>query len=199
VRPLVIIPTYQEAGNISRVLQRVRAAVPDAGVLVVDDGSPDGTADLAEATGAELGQVDVLRRDRGDDVLLVAVGAMGRLALEVAERAGAQGIGVTVVDPGWVKPVPASVVELAGRHKLVVTVEDGIRTGGVGAAVAQTLRDARVDVPLRDFGIPPRFLDHGKRAEVLEEIGLTAQDIARDIVETVSQRDVGLAEQHVSD
>jgi len=150
--------------------------------------------------------VDVLRRaalgeasDDSSDVLLVSVGAMAELALEVADRCAQQGIGVTVVDPRWVKPVPASVVELAGRHKLVVTVEDGIRTGGVGAAVAQTLRDARVDVPLRDFGIPPRFLDHGKRAEVLEEIGLTAQDIARDIVETVSQRDRGLAEQHLSD
>jgi len=62
VRPLVVIPTYQEAGNIARVLERVRAAVPSADVLVVDDGSPDGTADLAEAAGRELGQVDVLRR-----------------------------------------------------------------------------------------------------------------------------------------
>lgn len=59
---LVIIPTYQEAENIADVLGRVRAAAPDAFVLVVDDGSPDGTADLAEATAAELGQIDVLRR-----------------------------------------------------------------------------------------------------------------------------------------
>jgi dolichol-phosphate mannosyltransferase len=64
VRALVVIPTYQEAGNIARVLQRVRAAVPEASVLVVDDGSPDGTADLAEATGREVGEVHVLRRTR---------------------------------------------------------------------------------------------------------------------------------------
>lgn len=62
MRALVVIPTYQEAENIARVLQRVRAAVPDAPVLVVDDGSPDGTADLAEAAGRELRHVDVLRR-----------------------------------------------------------------------------------------------------------------------------------------
>jgi dolichol-phosphate mannosyltransferase len=59
---LVIIPTYQEAENIADVLGRVRASVPDAHVLVVDDGSPDGTADLADAAGAELGQIAVLRR-----------------------------------------------------------------------------------------------------------------------------------------
>jgi dolichol-phosphate mannosyltransferase len=64
MRPLVVIPTYQEAENIAVVLRRVRAAAPSASVLVVDDGSPDGTADLAEATGAEVGQVSVLRRAR---------------------------------------------------------------------------------------------------------------------------------------
>lgn len=63
MRPLVVIPTYQEAENISVVLQRVRAAAPGTSVLVVDDGSPDGTADLAAATGAEVGQVEVLRRE----------------------------------------------------------------------------------------------------------------------------------------
>ncbi len=59
---LVVIPTYQEAENIADVLGRVRTAVPDASILVVDDGSPDGTADLADGVAAELGQIDVLRR-----------------------------------------------------------------------------------------------------------------------------------------
>jgi dolichol-phosphate mannosyltransferase len=62
MRALVVVPTYNEASNIATVIQRVRAAVPDARVLVVDDGSPDGTADLAEAVGREVGAVDVLRR-----------------------------------------------------------------------------------------------------------------------------------------
>jgi len=62
VRPLVVIPTYQEAENIAVVLQRVRAAAPTVSVLVVDDGSPDGTADLAESVGREVGEVSVLRR-----------------------------------------------------------------------------------------------------------------------------------------
>jgi len=62
VRVLVVLPTYNEAENIDHVLRRIRAAMPDAGVLVVDDGSPDGTANLAEKLGAELGSIEVLRR-----------------------------------------------------------------------------------------------------------------------------------------
>ena len=136
--------------------------------------------------------VDVLRRADGPDsadVLLVSVGAMAETSLEVAERCAQQGIGVTVVDPRWVTPVPDAVVRLAGEHRLVVVVEDGIR-GGVSGAVTLALRDARVTTPLRDFGVPHRFLEHGKRAEVLADIGLTAQDIARGIVETVSSLEV---------
>jgi 1-deoxy-D-xylulose-5-phosphate synthase len=132
-----------------------------------------------------LGPVDVLRD--GTDVLIVAVGAMGRLAVEVAERVEAQGISATVVDPRWVTPVPLEVVDLARSHRLVVTVEDNGRTGGVGARVSQALRDADIDVPARDLGIAPRFLDHGSRAEVLAEVGLTAQEVARRVVEAVSR------------
>ncbi len=62
MRVLVVLPTYNEAENIDHVLRRIRAAMPEAGVLVVDDGSPDGTADLAEKLGDELGNIDVLRR-----------------------------------------------------------------------------------------------------------------------------------------
>lgn len=62
MQTLIVLPTYQEAANIAVVLRRLRASVPAATVLVVDDGSPDGTADLADAVGAELGGVQVLRR-----------------------------------------------------------------------------------------------------------------------------------------
>jgi glycosyltransferase involved in cell wall biosynthesis len=66
VRTLVVLPTYQEAANVATVLRRLRTAVPGATILVVDDASPDGTADLAEATGRELGQIEVLRRPGKD-------------------------------------------------------------------------------------------------------------------------------------
>jgi 1-deoxy-D-xylulose-5-phosphate synthase len=138
-----------------------------------------------------LGRLDVLRDANpgdGDDVLVVAVGAFARLGLEVAERVSRQGIGVTVVDPRWVLPVGPDLVELAGRFSLVVTMEDSGRTGGVGAAVAQALRDGGVLTPVRDFGIPRQFLDQGKRGQVLAAIGLTAQELARQVVETVARR-----------
>jgi dolichol-phosphate mannosyltransferase len=62
VQVLVVIPTYNECENIDRVLRRVRGALPDATVLVVDDGSPDGTGDIAEKVGAEIGNIEILRR-----------------------------------------------------------------------------------------------------------------------------------------
>ncbi|MFD1150640.1 1-deoxy-D-xylulose-5-phosphate synthase [Saccharothrix hoggarensis] len=131
-----------------------------------------------------IGTVDVLQRS-GDDVLLVTVGAFGSLGLAAAQRLADQGIGVTVVDPRWVFPVSGDLVELARRHRLVVTVEDGGRHGGFGWALAAALRDASVDVPLRDLGIPQEFQEHGERGEVLADIGLTAQDVARRITEWV--------------
>ncbi|MQA15272.1 MAG: 1-deoxy-D-xylulose-5-phosphate synthase [Pseudonocardiaceae bacterium] len=128
------------------------------------------------------GGVDVLRRpgtSEGDDVLLVGVGAFAELALAAAQRLADQGIGVTVVDPRWVLPVPEVLVGMATTHRLVVTVEDSGRHGGFGWSVAAALRDAEVDTPLRDLGIPQRYLEHGSRSEVLATVGLTAQDVAR--------------------
>jgi 1-deoxy-D-xylulose-5-phosphate synthase len=139
-----------------------------------------------------VGGIDVLHEADDRDVLLVSVGAMAETCLEVAQRCARQGIGVTVVDPRWVKPLPAALVDLARDYRCVVTVEDGIRSGGVGSMVAQLLRDEQLATPLRDFGIPARFLEHAKRSEVLAEIGLTAQDISREIFETVAGLDAVL-------
>ena len=136
-----------------------------------------------------IGGVDVLRRSGQPDVLLVAVGSMAGTGLEVAARLTAQGIGCQVVDPRWVKPVDPELVAMVAAHRLVVTVEDSGRVGGVGTALAQALRDAGVSTPLRDFGIPARFLEQGKRAEVLAEIGLTAQAISRAVVEAMARLD----------
>ncbi len=128
--------------------------------------------------------VDVLARPAdglGDDVLLVAVGSFASMALKVAERLRNQGIGVTVVDPRWVIPVPEALAPLAKAHKLVVTVEDNGVRGGVGSAVSAALRAAEIDVPCRDVAVPQQFLNHAARGEVLEDIGLTEQNIARQV------------------
>ncbi|GAA5013034.1 1-deoxy-D-xylulose-5-phosphate synthase [Kitasatospora paranensis] len=143
-----------------------------------------------------IGGMDVLREntshehgDRRADVLIVSVGAMAPLCLEAADLLGAQGITSTVVDPRWVKPVDKALPGLAAEHRVVVTVEDNGRAGGVGSAIAQALRDADVDLPLRDFGIPQEFLDHAKREEILAEIGLTAPDVARQVTALVARLD----------
>ncbi|GGP37075.1 1-deoxy-D-xylulose-5-phosphate synthase [Streptomyces abikoensis] len=127
------------------------------------------------------GGMDVLARPAdtdGADVLLVAVGAMARVALDAADLLGARGTSCTVVDPRWVKPVDPALPPLAARHRVIAVVEDNSRTGGVGWAVAQALRDADVDLPVRTFGIPEQFLPHAKRSEVLADVGLTPAEIA---------------------
>jgi 1-deoxy-D-xylulose-5-phosphate synthase len=118
-------------------------------------------------------------------VLLVAVGPMAALAMRVADRLAAQGIGATVVDPRWVIPVPHSIVELAREHRLVVSIEDGVRVGGVGTRIRQDLRAAGVDTAVDELGLPDEFLEHASRDEILEDAGLTDQRIARDIVAQV--------------
>ena len=141
---------------------------------------------------ARIGGMDVLARAGDADVLLVSVGSMAQTCLEIADRLARQGIGVTVVDPRWVKPVDPELVRQAAEHRLVVTVEDNGRVGGVGSCVAQTLRDAGVDTPLHDFGIPQHFLHHAKRGALLADIGLTAQEISRVVVEAMAGLDEGL-------
>jgi 1-deoxy-D-xylulose-5-phosphate synthase len=121
-------------------------------------------------------------------VLLVAVGAFGQLGIDAADRLADQGIGVTVVDPRWVVPVPDEVVRLAAAHRLVVTVEDSGRHGGFGWALAAALRDADVPAPVLDLAVPQRFVAPGTRDEVLSGLGLTAQDVARRVTEWAADR-----------
>ncbi|PRY30271.1 1-deoxy-D-xylulose-5-phosphate synthase [Umezawaea tangerina] len=138
-----------------------------------------------------VGSVDVLHKPaEGEhhDVLLVPVGAFGELGVAAAQRLADQGIGVTVVDPRWVFPIAPELVAMASEHKLVVTVEDGGRHGGFGWTLAAALRDADVEVPLRDLGVPQEFHQHAERPEVLASLGLTAQGVARRVTEWVAGR-----------
>ncbi len=139
--------------------------------------------------------VDVLRESSAKDVLLVAVGSMAKIALSVADLLAAQGIGATVIDPRWVIPVADSVVSLAADHRLVVSIEDGIRVGGIGTRIRQAMRAAQVDTALNEIGLPDEFLEHASRDEILDRVGLNAQTIARDIVAQVLGAKVPYARQ----
>ncbi len=182
---LQVVPGLRVAAP--RDAQRLRELFAEA--VAVSDGPTvvrfpkGGLPEQVEAV-RTLGGVDVLVE--GEDVLLVGVGSMVGVCLDTARRLRAQGIGVSVVDPRWVKPVPDGIVELARQHQLVVTVEDGVRTGGVGAAVATRCTDEDVPARVRCVGFPSMFPAHAKRDQVLAEAGLTGQDIARDIAGWVS-------------
>jgi 1-deoxy-D-xylulose-5-phosphate synthase len=177
-----------------RDADQVRAQLREA--VQVDDAptvvrySKGAVGPAVKAVGT-VGGMDVLRESGSEspDVLLVSVGALAPMCLDIAGLLDAQGITTTVVDPRWVKPVDEALPGLAARHRVVVTVEDNGRVGGVGSAISQALRDAGVDVPLRDFGIPQQFLDHASRKEIMAEIGLTAPDIARQVTGLVSKLD----------
>ncbi|MFM8515096.1 MAG: 1-deoxy-D-xylulose-5-phosphate synthase [Actinomycetota bacterium] len=129
------------------------------------------------------GSVDVLHESGDSAVVVLGIGSMATTAVQVADRLRAQGIGVRVIDPGWVRPLSDDLIACTADAQLVVTLEDGVREGGIGSALGQRLRDAGSSVPVMTFGIPSQFLDHAKRSEVLAAIGLTAQDVARAVVE----------------
>jgi len=147
------------------------------------------------------GVVDVLAvptEGLSEDVLLIAVGPFSAMALAAAERLRNQGIGVTVVDPRCVLPVPDVIGELAPAHKLVVTVEDNGVAGGVGSAVSAALRRSEIDVPCRDVGLPQEFIAAASRGEVLADVGLTDRNIARQITGWVAALGTPVAEREVS-
>ena len=195
-------------GSLLQVIPGLRVAAPRDGSRIaellneaveVSDGPtvvrwPKGSVGAeAEAVG-HLGSMDVLAvpgPGLGRDVLLLGAGPMAVTAVEVARRLGDHGIGVTVVDPRWLKPVDEAVVAEAGRHRLVAVVEDNGRSGGFGDAVARLLRDRDVDIPVKTYGLAQEFLEHGTRDEILETAGLTPQHLARQLTEAVARRSPG--------
>ncbi|MFF2077517.1 1-deoxy-D-xylulose-5-phosphate synthase [Kitasatospora sp. NPDC058162] len=193
---LQVIPSLRLAAprDADQVRAQLREAVQVEDAPTVVRYSKGSVGPAVPAVG-RVGGMDVLRA-AGEpsgahraDVLIVSVGAMAPTSLEVADLLAARGITATVVDPRWVKPVDAALPGLAAEHRVVVTIEDNGRVGGVGAAVAQALRDADVDLPVRDFGIPQEFLDHASRNEILAEIGLNAPDIAEKVGALVAKLD----------
>ncbi len=171
---------------------RLREAL---GTAVTIDDAPSVVRYSKDAVPADLEALerldglDVLVRTEQPRVLVVGIGQLVGTAVAVGQRLSDQGIGVTVVDPVWVLPVNPRLVTLAAEHELVITLEDNGVVGGCGARLAQELRAADIPTPLREFGVAQEFLEHGSRAELLEELGLTPQAIARYAVEAVLRRE----------
>ncbi|HET9501513.1 MAG TPA: 1-deoxy-D-xylulose-5-phosphate synthase [Marmoricola sp.] len=175
-------------GRRVRELLREAVAVDDAPTMLrLPKGPPPEDIEAVDRAGS----VDVLVRDGAKDVLIVGVGSMAAVSVDVAGRLADQGIGVTVVDPRWVKPLDPALVGLAREHRLVVSVEDNGRVGGVGSALLQLLNDEGVRTPFRLKAIPQEFLAHAKRDRILERIGLTPQALALSVVEDVTALDAG--------
>ncbi len=192
-------------GSILQVIPGLKIAAPRDGSRIaellgeavdVSDGPtvlrwPKGTVGPeAEAVG-KLGGMDILAtpaEGAARDVLLLGAGPMAVTCVDVAQRLRGHGIGVTVVDPRWVKPVDNAVVAAARQHRLVAVVEDNGRAGGFGDAVARLLRDHDVDTPVKTFGLPQEFLVHGSREDILEAAGLSPQHLARQLTEVVARR-----------
>jgi len=199
-------------GSILQVVPGMRIAAPRDGSRVVellheavgvDDGPtalrfPGRQAGPDVPAIGKLGSMDILHQPveaARKDVMLLGAGVMASVCLTAADRLADHGIGVTVVDPRWLKPLDDALPGAAAEHALVVTVEDNGRVGGFGDAVARLLRDQDVETPVRTFGLPQEFLTHGERAELLDDLGLASQHLARVITEMVAGRTPELAPQ----
>ncbi len=130
--------------------------------------------------------IDVLYRGESADILLVSIGAFAQVAVEAAAQAYREGVGVTVIDPRWVKPLPKSLVTMAQRYKKVVVIEDGIKHGGIASTISELFRESGLNVPVHSIGVPLEFLEHAKRAQILEDLGITVQNITRSLVASSS-------------
>ncbi|MFZ2963249.1 MAG: 1-deoxy-D-xylulose-5-phosphate synthase [Rhodoglobus sp.] len=184
---LQVVPNIRIAAprDATRLREELREAVAVDGAPTVLRFSKGSVGTEFDAVRRTDDGVDVLHEAPHKDVLIVTVGPMAKIGLQVAERLAAQGIGATVIDPRWVIPVPQSVIGFAAEHRILVSIEDGIRVGGIGTRIRQDLRAAGVDTAVTELGLPDEFLPHGSRDWILEQVGLTPQAIARDVVAQV--------------
>jgi len=184
---LQVIPTIRIAAprDAARLREELNEAVNVADAPTVIRFPKGVAAESIAALKRSKDGVDYLFESSSKDVLIVAIGSMATLALQTAELLKAQGIGATIIDPRWVVPVPKTVLDEASKHRLVVTIEDGVKVGGIGTRVRQDMRTAQIDTALNEVGLPDEFLEHASRGEILNRVGLTAKQVAHDIVAQV--------------
>jgi 1-deoxy-D-xylulose-5-phosphate synthase len=165
----------RDAASLRRLL-REAVAVDDAPTVLRYPKGPL-PRDLPALERAE--GLDVLARTGPNPiVLIVAIGSEAATALRAAELLKARGVAATVVDPGWVYPVSEGLPRLAAAHELVVTVEDGLVSGGAGEAVARAIADEGLTLPVITCGLAKQFYAHGSRADIAAGQGLTGEAVA---------------------
>ena len=179
-----IVPTMHVAAprDAARLRETLREAVEisDAPSMVR---YPKGAVQIDIPAFERRDGIDVLYRGESADVLLVSIGSMAAIAVEAASMAYREGVGVTVIDPRWVKPLPTSLITMSQRYKSVVVLEDGIKHGGIASSISEMFREAGLATPIHSIGVPLEFIEHSKRSEILNDLGITAQNISRSIVE----------------
>jgi 1-deoxy-D-xylulose-5-phosphate synthase len=116
---------------------------------------------------------------QGNDLLIIAAGSMVRPAVEASKLLNRDGIGAAVMDIRFVKPLDrALILEKVSTTGSVLTAEEGILVGGVGSSIVELLADEGLtDVRIQRLGIPDSFVEHGTRAQLLEDVGLTVDNI----------------------
>ena len=132
-----------------------------------------------------IGKAEILRQ--GDDLLLLGYGTMVYPAMQAAEILGEHGIEATVINARFAKPLDTElIIPLARQVRRVVTLEEGCLMGGFGSAVAESLLDAGVAVPITRIGVPDLLVDHAKPDESMTALGLTGPQIADRILKTMA-------------
>ena len=161
--------------NECRQMLYTATTLPGPSAVRYPRGTGDGTAPIAEMTALPIGRGEI-RREGHSGLALLVFGTLLPSTLSIAERLDA-----TVVNMRFIKPLDRELVlQVAASHRAIVTVEENAIPGGAGAAVAETLAEAGVMLPLHLIGIPDRYIEHGTREECLaaaslDAAGLTAQ------------------------
>ena len=147
----------------------------DAGPVVIR--YPKGAARQVAADDVGSG-LDARKLQQGDGgVAILAVGKMVAAALKAAEQLGADGTPVTVWDVRSCAPLDPAMIDDAATHRVVITVEDGIREGGIGTSIATQIAERRTDTRVTVLGVPTKFLPHAKPDRLLSQLGLDADGI----------------------
>jgi 1-deoxy-D-xylulose-5-phosphate synthase len=123
--------------------------------------------------------IDTLIAGSKKGILLISVGAVADIAVQVAQTIGE--IGITVVDLRWVKPLPPYLLTMVKSFQAVVVIEDGIRHAGIASSISEMFRDAGISTPIHSVGVPLTFIEHSKRSQIMEDIGMTPSNISRTV------------------